>query len=77
MQMPLIFLLWKTVYALFFFTAQIERCNYFLNAFVESARTNEPIDGRLMQFLLSNPTNDGGQWDMLVNLIGKSNQYSS
>lgn len=61
----------------FFFTAQIERCNYFLNAFVESARTNEPIDGRLMQFLLSNPTNDGGQWDMLVNLIGKSNQYSS
>lgn len=28
------------------------------------------MDGRLVQFLLSNPSNDGGQWDMLVNLIG-------
>ncbi|XP_018420980.1 PREDICTED: bleomycin hydrolase [Nanorana parkeri] len=54
-----------------FFWDKIERCNYFLNAFVETARLNEPIDGRLMQFLLSNPTNDGGQWDMLVNLIEK------
>ncbi|KAM9320328.1 bleomycin hydrolase, partial [Gastrophryne carolinensis] len=54
-----------------FFWDKIERCNYFLNAFVETARTNEPVDGRLIQFLLSNPTNDGGQWDMLVNLIEK------
>ncbi|KAM5181732.1 bleomycin hydrolase [Mantella aurantiaca] len=54
-----------------FFWDKIERCNYFLNAYVETAHLNEPIDGRLMQFLLSNPTNDGGQWDMLVNLIEK------
>ncbi|KAG8539758.1 hypothetical protein GDO81_020405, partial [Engystomops pustulosus] len=54
-----------------FFWDKVERCNYFLNAFVETARQNEPIDGRLMQFLLSNPSNDGGQWDMLVNLIEK------
>lgn len=54
-----------------FFWDKVERCYYFLNAFVETAHQNEPIDGRLMQFLLSNPSNDGGQWDMLVNLIEK------
>ncbi|XP_075052980.1 bleomycin hydrolase [Mixophyes fleayi] len=54
-----------------FFWDKVERCNYFLNAFVETAHLNEPIDGRLMQFLLSNPSNDGGQWDMLVNVIEK------
>uniref|UniRef100_A0A3Q2NN65 Bleomycin hydrolase n=1 Tax=Fundulus heteroclitus TaxID=8078 RepID=A0A3Q2NN65_FUNHE len=50
---------------------QIERCYYFLHACVDTAQRNEPVDGRLVQFLLSNPTNDGGQWDMLVNLIEK------
>uniref|UniRef100_H3B1D7 Bleomycin hydrolase n=1 Tax=Latimeria chalumnae TaxID=7897 RepID=H3B1D7_LATCH len=50
-------------------TFQIERCYYFLNAFIETAQRKEPVDGRLVQFLLSNPTNDGGQWDMLVNII--------
>ncbi|XP_044142745.1 bleomycin hydrolase [Bufo gargarizans] len=54
-----------------FFWDKVERCHYFLNAFVETAHLNEPIDGRLMQFLISNPNNDGGQWDMLVNLIEK------
>lgn len=53
---------------------QVERCNYFLHACVETAQRKEAVDGRLVQFLLSNPTNDGGQWDMLVNLIG---QFSS
>lgn len=51
---------------------QVERCYYFLNAYVETAQKKEPVEGRLVQFLLSNPTNDGGQWDMLVNIIGKS-----
>lgn len=50
---------------------QVERCYYFLNAFVETAQKKEPVEGRLVQFLLSNPTNDGGQWDMLVNIIGE------
>lgn len=39
--------------------------------FEETAKKNEKVDGRLMMFLLSNPVNDGGQWDMLVNLIKK------
>lgn len=58
--------------------SQVERCYYFLHSCVETAQRNEPVDGRLVQFLLSNPTNDGGQWDMLVNLIGQfASQISS
>ncbi|KAM6463149.1 bleomycin hydrolase [Liasis olivaceus] len=52
-----------------FFWDKIERCYYFLHAFIETAY--EPVDGRLVQFLLTNPCNDGGQWDMLVNIIEK------
>lgn len=54
-----------------FFWDKIERCYFLLHTFVETAQKKEPADGRLVQFLLSNPTNDGGQWDMLVNLIEK------
>ncbi|XP_038670236.1 bleomycin hydrolase [Scyliorhinus canicula] len=58
-----------------FFWDKIERCYYYLNAFAEIAqrtgKEEEPVDGRLLQFLLSNPINDGGQWGMLVNLIEK------
>ncbi|XP_050305483.1 bleomycin hydrolase isoform X2 [Anthonomus grandis grandis] len=54
-----------------FFWDKIERCNYFLNNIVETARKNEPVDGRIVSFLLNDPTSDGGQWDMLVNLIKK------
>ena len=45
---------------------KVERCNYFLNAVVEVARREprETPDGRLMSFLLKDPTCDGGQWDM-------------
>ena len=32
---------------------------------------DEPLDGRLVQHLLSSPMNDGGQWDMLVGVIEK------
>jgi aminopeptidase C len=39
---------------------------------VDTAQKKEPEDGRLVQYLLTNPTNDGGQWDMLVNIVGKS-----
>ncbi|RXG55943.1 Bleomycin hydrolase, partial [Armadillidium vulgare] len=49
----------------------IERCNYFLNKIVECIRKNEEIEGRLISYLLKEPTCDGGQWDMIVNLITK------
>uniref|UniRef100_A0A286XIF4 Bleomycin hydrolase n=1 Tax=Cavia porcellus TaxID=10141 RepID=A0A286XIF4_CAVPO len=55
-----------------FFWDKVERCYFFLNAFVDTAQKKEPEDGRLVQYLLMNPTNDGGQWDMLVNIVGKS-----
>lgn len=54
-----------------FYWDKIERCNYFLNNVVETARRGEDITGRLVTFLLSDPTCDGGQWDMLANLIKK------
>ncbi|XP_066148714.1 bleomycin hydrolase isoform X2 [Euwallacea fornicatus] len=54
-----------------FYWDKIERCNFFLNNVVETARRNEPVDGRLVSFLLYDPTCDGGQWDMIVNLINK------
>ena len=56
-----------------FFWDKIERCNYFLDLMIDLAlnRKEEKPDGRLMSFLLHNPTCDGGQWDMVVNLIRK------
>ncbi|KAL9886781.1 bleomycin hydrolase isoform 1-T1 [Glossina fuscipes fuscipes] len=54
-----------------FYWDKIERCNYFLNNIVNTSRRGEKVDGRLVSFLLTDPTSDGGQWDMLVNLITK------
>lgn len=54
-----------------FFWDKIERSYYFLNSYVELAKKNEDPDSRLMMYLLSNPMNDGGQWEMLVNLVEK------
>ncbi|XP_007898978.1 bleomycin hydrolase [Callorhinchus milii] len=58
-----------------FFWDKIERCYFFLDTFTKIAKRTgedeEQIDGRLLQFLLTNPANDGGQWEMLVNLIEK------
>uniref|UniRef100_A0A182JF13 Bleomycin hydrolase n=1 Tax=Anopheles atroparvus TaxID=41427 RepID=A0A182JF13_ANOAO len=57
--------------AYLFYWDKIERANYFLNNVVDTAKRGETVDGRLVSFLLSDPTCDGGQWDMLVNLINK------
>jgi bleomycin hydrolase len=56
-----------------FFWDKIERCNYFLNTVADVFRreTKEEPDGRLVSFLLHDPINDGGQWDMVVNIIEK------
>ncbi|KAF5301049.1 hypothetical protein FQA39_LY10868 [Lamprigera yunnana] len=54
-----------------FFWDKIERCNFFLNMFVDVVKRKETIDGRLISFLLKDPIGDGGQWDMLINLINK------
>lgn len=74
-----------------FYWDKIERCHYFLNNIIETAKRGEETTGRLVSFLLSvsknisfvaffhnyhnlleqDPTCDGGQWDMIVNLINK------
>ncbi|KAK8389553.1 hypothetical protein O3P69_008929 [Scylla paramamosain] len=55
--------------AYLFYMDKLERCNYFLNKMVECAKRGEEVEGRLVSFLLHDPILDGGQWDMLVNLI--------
>jgi len=52
-----------------FFYDKLERCNYFLDQIIQTV--SEPLDERLVQHLLSSPMNDGGQWEMLVNVVEK------
>lgn len=52
-----------------FFFDKLERVNFTLQRIIETA--TEPLDGRLVTHLLSDPMCDGGQWDMLVNVITK------
>ncbi|CAH2229444.1 jg20839 [Pararge aegeria aegeria] len=54
-----------------FFWDKIERSHYWLNNIVNTAKQGEKLDGRLVNFLLKDPINDGGQWDMIVNLVNK------
>jgi len=51
------------------FWDKLERANYFLETILDTL--DEPLEGRLMHFLLQNPLEDGGQWDMFSNLIKK------
>ena len=56
-----------------FFWDKVERANYFLNT-IASVYRRDPSEGpesRLGSFLLADPIADGGQWDMVVNLIEK------
>jgi len=52
-----------------FFWDHFERCNFFLEQIIDTAA--EPLEGRLVQHLLSNPLEDGGQYDMIVNIVEK------
>ena len=56
-----------------FFWDKIERSNYFLNSIVSVFKRSpdENPGSRLASFLLHDPCNDGGQWDMVANLIEK------
>lgn len=51
------------------FWDKLERANYFLEAIIETAERD--ADDRLVSFLLSRPIEDGGQWNMFVNLVKK------
>lgn len=51
------------------FYDKLEKLNYTLNALIETI--NEDYDDRTVQFLVQNGIGDGGQWDMIVNVIKK------
>lgn len=51
------------------FWDKLEKANYFLDNILKTL--DEPVEGRLISWLLSSPLQDGGQWDMFVNLIQK------
>ncbi|CUM45866.1 uncharacterized protein AC631_04560 [Debaryomyces fabryi] len=52
-----------------FFYDKLEKANILLENILDTA--DEPLDSRLVQFLLHDPVGDGGQWDMIVNIINK------
>ncbi len=49
------------------FWDKLERANYFLEAIIDTA--DRPVDDRTVAFLLDRPLDDGGQWNMFVNLV--------
>ena len=52
-----------------FFWDKLEKANYFLEQILDT--TDEELDGRLVQALMASPVGDGGQWDMVANLVEK------
>ena len=52
-----------------FFWDKLEKANYFLEQILDT--TDEDLDGRLVQTLMAGPVGDGGQWDMVANLVEK------
>ena len=51
------------------FWDKLEKGNFFLENII--ATRDEPLDGRLVMWLLAHPLPDAGQWDMFVNLVKK------
>ena len=51
------------------FWDKYERANWFFEHAIATA--NEPLEGREVSFLLTDPLCDGGQWDMFASLVKK------
>ncbi len=51
------------------FYDKLEKLNYTLEALIETI--DDDYDDRTVQFLVQNGIGDGGQWDMLVNVVNK------
>ena len=52
-----------------FFWDKFERINFNLNSIIETKDLD--VNDRLVQHILSDPLCDGGQWDMIANLVNK------
>ena len=57
--------------AYLFYWDKLEKANYFLEQILDT--TEEDLDGRLVQTLMgsAHTVGDGGQWDMVANLVEK------
>lgn len=55
--------------AYLFFWDKLEKANYFLESVLDTV--DEPLDGRLISTLMASPVGDGGQFDMVKNLVLK------
>ncbi|KAH6604125.1 bleomycin hydrolase [Trichoderma cornu-damae] len=55
--------------AYLFYWDKVEKANWFLEQIVETAK--EDLDGRVVQRLFADIAPDGGQWDMVYNLVEK------
>lgn len=55
--------------AYLFYWDKIEKANWFLEHVIDTA--DEDLDSRLVQALFASPVGDGGQFDMLANLVRK------
>ncbi len=51
------------------FWDKLERANFLLEGIIETA--DSPVDDRTVSWLLQRGIDDGGQWDMFVNLVRK------
>ena len=52
-----------------FFWDKLERANYFLQQILDTAGSG--LDDRVVAYLLDRPLDDGGQWNMFVNIVKK------
>ena len=55
--------------AYLFFWDKVEKANYFLESILDTVK--QDVDSRLVSALMASPVGDGGQWDMIVNLVSK------
>lgn len=51
------------------FWDKLEKSNFFLENILKTL--DQPLGSRIIDFLLSSPIGDGGQWTMIVNLVKK------
>ena len=51
------------------FWDKFEKANYFAESIFETL--SEPNGSRILDWILSSPVQDGGQWDMFINLVKK------
>ncbi len=55
--------------AYLFFHDKLEKANWFLEQIIDTV--DYDIDSRLIQHMFREPLSDGGQWDMVFNLVTK------